>query len=207
MIAIIQGEILQADQLKEEEWLEELKDIFKSKDQFPECWDTFPGNTFEFEEDADKALKTLIHLMATIRKYPPLELRLAIGIGAKEITSLKNLQAHTFALDAANLRMQENLETNISLGLKSPWESLDDAMNMIFRFASLVMKDWSTRAAEIIKMDIEHPEMDQRDIGKAFGISQSSVSERLSRAHYDEILKMESFYRKQLQKLSSGIDN
>ena len=63
------------------------------------------------------------------------------------------------------------------------------------------MNGWLPATATIVSKALEHNEMSQKELAKMLEKSQSSISEALSRAGYDEINKLMNTYQNKLKKL------
>ena len=64
--------------------------------------------------------------------------------------------------------------------------------------ALLTMDTWSDTVAAVICKVIEHPQKKQATIATLMGKSQSNISEALKRGGFEEVRKLEQFYRKQI---------
>jgi predicted transcriptional regulator len=74
-------------------------------------------------------------------------------------------------------------------------------MNMMLKLALVVLNSWSVNSAEIAGIMLANPELPQKKIGRQLGIAQSSVSERIQRGSLQEILALESYYRRRIKRL------
>jgi predicted transcriptional regulator len=63
------------------------------------------------------------------------------------------------------------------------------------------MDNWSTGAADLIKILIDNPEMTQQKLADKLKITQSAVSGRQKRAYYYEIKDLEALFREKIEKL------
>ena len=63
------------------------------------------------------------------------------------------------------------------------------------------MDNWSSTVASIILKMIENPEKSQQDVAVQMKKSQSTISEALKRGGFEEVRKMEVYYRKQINAL------
>jgi hypothetical protein len=90
---------------------------------------------------------------------------------------------------------------NITLGIKSPWKSFDEEMNLYLKLVGTFMDTWSVSSAEIVEIVLKEPNITQDEIGKQLGIQQSAVSRRWNRANVNEILEVEKMFKKKIQTL------
>jgi DNA-binding transcriptional regulator LsrR (DeoR family) len=87
------------------------------------------------------------------------------------------------------------------LGIKSPWKSFDEEMNLYLKLVGTFMDKWSVSSAEIVEIVPKVPNITQDKIGKQLGIQQSAVSRRWNRANLNEILEVEKMFKKKIQTL------
>jgi predicted transcriptional regulator len=66
------------------------------------------------------------------------------------------------------------------------------------------MDNWSTGAADLIKILVDSPNITQTKLGEKLKITQSAVSGRQKRAYYYEIRDLETLYREKIEKLISA---
>src|SRR5690606_41823170 len=85
-----------------------------------------------------------------------------------------------------------------TLAIKPPWQEVDRPINLCLELALLIMDRWTVNSDEIVTLSIEHPEKTQAELGKMIEISQGRVSERQQRAGYEEIMKMDAYFRELL---------
>ena len=61
------------------------------------------------------------------------------------------------------------------------------------------MDRWTPNSAEITALGLANPGKTQAVLANLIGISQGRVSERQQRAGYEEIMKLEAYFRKVVQ--------
>ncbi|MFP4367578.1 MAG: sigma factor-like helix-turn-helix DNA-binding protein, partial [Bacteroidales bacterium] len=64
-----------------------------------------------------------------------------------------------------------------------------------FDLALLTMDRWKQNSAEIVKITLDSQNLTQRELGEKLGITQGRVSDRLKRAGFEEILRLEKRFR------------
>jgi len=94
----------------------------------------------------------------------------------------------------------ENLKKR-RLGIKTPWDRFDEEWNLKLRLLSLTIDNWTPTTANNIKEAIDNRDLNQTSLAKKLKRSQSTISESLSRAGYDEIIML-LFYFSDLDFLS-----
>jgi predicted transcriptional regulator len=63
------------------------------------------------------------------------------------------------------------------------------------------MDKWSTGAAALIRMLLDHPDMTQSKLAEKLNITQSAVSGRQNRAFYYEVRDLETLFSEKIQRL------
>ena len=87
------------------------------------------------------------------------------------------------------------------LAIKSLTPEFDIQMNLLLDLAQLTMNNWTQKSSEAIKISIENPNSTQKDLAVLVNKTQSTISESLKIAGYEEVMKMERYYRTQVLKL------
>jgi len=196
MIGVITGDVINSRSKSPEIWLNKIKDTLK-KNKIPRRkWDIFRGDMFQIEVEVIKILALVIELKAAIKEDKYLDLRMSIGIGAKEYTANSVMESN----DEAYINSGEEFEIlkKTNLKIKTPWKEFNSRWNMIFGVALLTMDNWAPITAEIIKTTLQSQNITQKEIALILKKSPSSISEGLSRAGYDEIKQMISQFNKEI---------
>lgn len=201
MISVITGDVIHSRRLEEPGlWSKPLKGLLETFGPSPETWEVYRGDSFQLElERPAEALRTAIRIKALMRRQPDLDVRMAIGIGEKQVSgpAVTESQGQAFVYSGETLEhIKKNKRT---LAIKTPWKDFDREINLLIRLGLIAMDTWSPKAAEIVSAMLEQPGIEQQKVSGVLGIAQSSASERLKRAHFDEILELELFYREKLQ--------
>ena len=199
MKAVITGDIINSRLSSAAEWQPILKNILKQYGKEPLHWELFRGDSFQLDLSPGDALLAAIHIKAGRKQLSNLDVRIAIGIGTQD----KKSPRITEATGPAFTRSGECFDQlkKQTLAIASPDESFDEIMNMVIIMATLVMDNWSTTVASVILKMIENPEKSQQEIAAQIKKSQSTISEALKRGGFEEVKKMEAFYRKQIDTL------
>lgn len=194
MIAIITGDIINSREGKAENWLPLLKEVLSYYGEEPLSWEVFRGDSFQLSVAVEKAILAVIHIKATIKQTKGQDVRMAIGVGDESYNSLKITESN----GAAYVRSGECFESlkKQTLAIKSNNLQLDKSFNIMFSLATLTANNWSSTAAKTIKVAIENPHKNQKELAKILNKSQSSLSETLKRAGFDEIMKINIFHKK-----------
>ena len=163
------------------------------------------GDEFEI---AFKDAKSCFKIFREIeRKFYPNRLRGGIGIGeltTKIRENTSEMDGPVFhrsrkALDKA-MKSKEEPIFLIRCGDKKIEETLDTLLNLLYS----VKNDWTKREREFAEYYLSKKEKTHKEIAKHFGVSRSSVSRTLSRAHIQAIKKAEDLISKNLSQLDGG---
>lgn len=196
MLAIITGDIIESQQKDTKVWLKALKKALNTYGKEPSSWEIYRGDSFQLEVDVRNALEIVIAIKAML-KQEDIDVRMAIGIGEKEHAAKKITESNGTAFIHSG-ECFESLKKN-TLAIKTPWEDFDEAINIMLDLALLTIDNWSSTSAELVKIGLENPNKKQTELTKLLNKTQSTISEGLKRAGYDEILKMIHFYNKKMQ--------
>jgi hypothetical protein len=200
--SIITGDLIKSRRVKPNQWLPPLKKILSYAGKSPEAWEVYRGDSFQVEiKDPAIALLTAIRIKATIKSIAGLDVRMAIGIGAKEFPAAKITEANGEAYVNSGQKLEALKKEKQSLALKTPWNDFDTEMNICLRLALIAMDSWTSNAAQLMQVLLDHPEITQMKLAKKLKITQSAVSRRQKRAYYTEIMELESLYRKKIKPL------
>lgn len=194
MIAVITGDIINSREVQTECWINKLKELLNYWGEEPEKWQIYRGDSFQLElQSINDALKAVYHLKAGIKSIKNLDVRMAIGLGEKIYNSTQVTESNGGAFVNSG-ECFEALKKQ-RLAIKTPNLEIDNQINLLFELALLTMNYWSPTVASIIKIALENPEKNQKEISKILEKSQSTISEALKRGGFDEIMHLEKRYR------------
>lgn len=204
MIGVITGDIINSRRAANpDEWLSKLKTVLSVEGPTPKTWEVTRGDSFQVEiVQVENVLRKALHIKALIKRVAGLDVRMGIGIGTKTYDAPKISEANGDAFVRSG-RLFDQLKKS-TLAIKSPWEDLDKAINMCLELAALTMDRWTPNSAEIMALAIENPGKTQLELGNILQISQGRISERQQRAGYEEIMKMEAYFRESIQQKITG---
>jgi hypothetical protein len=84
--SVITGDIIQSRKTNKPVWLSKLKKTLSLEGKSPRTWQIYRGDSFQVEvKDPDQAFLTALRIKATIKTIRSLDVRMAIGIGEKNM--------------------------------------------------------------------------------------------------------------------------
>ncbi|MCF3107496.1 SatD family protein [Niabella sp. CC-SYL272] len=195
MIAIITGDIIRSESTDPKEWMPILKSFLKKQGQTPVDWEIYRGDAFQLRVQPAEALFKCMLLKSMIKQKPDLDVRLSIGLGDASFQTEKITESNGTAFVRSGRKFDGMKEEKTTLALATGHEYTDATLNLMARFASLVMDNWSLAAAEIVQLFLEKPDWNQQQIAEKLKINQSAVSQSRKRAHFDLLMDFNTFYQ------------
>lgn len=188
-----------------------LKSLLATWGENPKNWLIHSGDFFQIEiKNPGEALRKAFEIKALIKKVEPLnenkkistiDVRMAIGIGEKNYAAESIAESNGSAFIYSSEKFELLKKENSTMGIKSPWKSFDDEMNLYLKLAGIFMDKWTVSSAELVQIIFNNPGITQEEIGKKLGIKQNSVSGRWNRAKVNEVLELEAIYRNKIRSL------
>lgn len=199
--SIITGDIAGSRRAKAPgKWLEPLKRVLGSLGSAPQDWEIYRGDAFQVEvRNPEDALRAALRIKAAVKCEKDLDVRMAIGIGRTEHAAPVITERNGEAFVHSGSRFDQLQDEKRRLAIRSPFPELDRDMDIYLRLASVIMDRWTPLSAEVISMLLSEPDLKQAAIAERLGISQSSVSDRLARASWDEVQALDAMYRYKLK--------
>ena len=191
--SIITGDIMSSRKMPDSEWLKTLKDTLNKYGSEPVSWEIYRGDSFQLEVGPSEALHAALFIKSSIKQYKQLDARMAIGIGEKNFAAPKITESNGSAFIHSG-ECFEKLKKQ-TLAIQSPWPKMDREINLYLDLALLTMDHWTKNISFIIKTALEHPALTQDELAKKLNRTQSTISESLNRAGFEEIMRMEKRYR------------
>lgn len=203
MIGVITGDIINSRRVSNpKQWLKTLKKTLQRFGKEPAQWEIYRGDSFQLEiGKPQEALKAAIFVKASLKTLKDIDVRMAIGIGRKEYAASKISQSNGEAFIYSGERYEKQKKEKQNLAIHTPFEELNYELNICLKLALIAMDNWSPGAAEFVKTCMENESLSQKELGEILGISQSSISERYSRAYYSEIIELNELYIKKIDQL------
>lgn len=202
MTSIITGDIINSRGKSDPSvWLHPLKDLLGGWGKSPKTWEIFRGDSFQLEiSRPEYALLAAIQIKACIKSIDKLDVRMGIGIGEKNYNAARITESNGSAFVHSGDTFEALKKQKQRLSIKTPWPELDIEFNLMFRLASIALDKWTPATAQLVAVSIAHRELSQKELGDRIGRTQSTISEGQKRAHYEEVMALEEFYRQRIIK-------
>ncbi|MGM8362601.1 transcriptional regulator [Flavobacterium sp. ARAG 55.4] len=199
MKAVITGDIIDSRKLSSAVWMSDLKAVLNQYGSEPKNWEIYRGDSFQLIIAVEDALEAALLIKAAVKQHKELDVRMAIGVGKVDYLSDKITESNGAAFINSG-ECFENLKKQ-TLGIQTPWEQFNTTFAVIFSFMLIIVDNWTSTSAEIVKKALENPEINQNQLASALNRkSQSSISSSLKRAAYDELKNMIAFYKQEIKK-------
>ncbi|MHA4846906.1 SatD family protein [Flavitalea antarctica] len=204
MISVITGDIINSRKVTDQKtWLVPLKKILSQYGKSPKSWEIFRGDSFQLElEKPSESFMVALKIKAAIKSVKGLDVRMAIGIGKKTYVAARISESNGEAFVNSGEKFEELKKIKQRLAIRSPWPRTDRQLNLMISLASIAMDTWSPGSAQLTDLSLRFRDLSQKELGKKIKRTQSSVSERQTRAHLEEILELEKYFREHLTEQS-----
>lgn len=198
MTSVITGDIINSRSVNPEIWLPVLKEALDkiSKNH----WNIYRGDSFQIEiTNYYESFIAAVYLKACLKTIKGIDVRIAIGIGGKTFDgkNVSESSGEVFIMSGSTLEQLKSEKTNLKLTSKN--STIDNELNLFFKFALIAMDNWTVNSAEAVKLFLDNQNKTQEEISKTIGISQDALSKRLKRGHLGEILELDSLFRHKIQ--------
>ena len=199
MKAVLTGDIINSRNEPANQWLPLLKKILNQFGKTPQQWEIFRGDSFQLMLAPEMALNAALQIKAGIKQLRDLDVRISIGIGEQDHKAKRISESNGSAFVRSGEGFESLKKHNLSIFTGNT--EADEILNLLLSLALLTMDNWSPTVATIIKASLEHPGKSQTELATQLERSQSSLSEALKRGGFDEVVRMEQFYRQQITRL------
>lgn len=200
-ISVITGDIAGSKRAGEpDRWLGSLKRVLGEYGNSPGTWEIYRGDSFQAEvkEPAD-ALLAALRIKAAVKCEKDLDVRMAIGIGRREYDAPAVTERNGEAFVNSGGRFDLLTSEKRKLAIRTSDPDWDRDMDLYLQLASTFMDQWTPHSAEAVAVLLAEPELRQAEVAERLGIAQSSVSDRLSRARWDEVRALLARYREKVK--------
>ncbi|SEF68354.1 SatD family (SatD) [Halpernia humi] len=202
MEAVITGDIVNSQKANSKTWLKALEvaigDDFKNQQK----WEIFRGDEFQYYiEDAKEVFLIILKIKSQIKMIKNLDIRMSVGFGTRDLAMNKVSLSNGSAFVNSGRNFENLKKEKINLIVNSGNKNFDDDLNLIFRWASETMDNWTPPVAETVFELLTNKNLTQEELAKKLDISQSSVSQRFKRANFGLLMETDQYFRKKLAEL------
>lgn len=196
MIAVLTGDIVNSREGDVLSWMDNLKKTLATYGKTPNRWEIFRGDSFQLSIDPESALEAAFHIKASVKQMNIYDVRIAVGLGNETYSASKITESN----GSAYVRSGECFDSlkKYLLAVNSGNEQWDLPINIMLILALQTANGWSTAMARIVEAVITNPDKNQKEIAVLLNKSQSTISETYKRSGFEEILKINSYYQRQL---------
>lgn len=192
MQAVITGDLKDSQEISPEKWLPSLKEVLNQFGREPIDWNIYRGDSFQLVMSPEEAMRAALMIKASMRTYGGLDVRMGIGLGEEEFKGDKVSESNGDVYIKSGKSFEELKK--VTMSVKSGDEDKDKLFNYMLELALLRMNEWPPATASVVYTQLKYPDLIQSQLAKKLKKSQSSVSEALSRAGFDEIIRLKDFF-------------
>ncbi len=209
MIAVLTGDIIRSEALADQRlWRAALEALVHQWHLSDADWGISRGDTFQVRlSDPLSAMKCMWQLKAQFKSIAlpgraarsgPVDARMALGLGEAGPPDVPVYTAEGPAFVRSGRMLERMKGEGRTMAVASPWPDFDRIFNAGLRLAAVIMDAWTIGSAEVVALLLADERLTQTQVGARLGIGQNAVSQRLSRAHFHELMELEQLYRDQL---------
>ena len=200
MFAILTGDIVNSSKVDINKWLPLLKETLSQFGTAPADWDIYRGDSFQLQiNNPADSIKVALIIKSSIKTIKKLDVRIAIGFGDVSHSAQRITESNGSAFIRSGEKFETLKQDKINLAVKSKSDKFDLDINMFLRLALLTIDHWTENSAEVVKIALLNPNKSQAELGELIGIKQNTVSTRLKRSAFEEILAMDALFRNKLK--------
>ncbi len=198
-ISVITGDVINSRETSPKVWLSPLKATLNCYGTEPQQWEIYRGDSFQLEVPPTDALKAALHIKASLKQKKGIDVRMGLGLGEKDYQAKTITESNGTAFVRSGECFQQLKKQH--LAIQSGSAEFDTTLNLMIRLATLTIDHWMPATSRIVKTAIEHPKANQQALAAELEKSQSTISEALIRAGYDEIKQLLDYYQHQVTQL------
>lgn len=196
IVAVITGDIISSQRKEASVWLPKLKAALKTTGNTPEDWEIYRGDSFQLQLPKEDVLEKAFYIKSVMKQIKDIDVRMAIGLGTKDHNAKKITESNGQAFVRSGTCFNDLKKT--TLAISSGNEAFDEKINLMLSLTMLTSDNWKTVTSFWVNTALKHPDLNQEALAKKLKKAQSSVSEGLKRAGYEEILLLIDYYKKEL---------
>lgn len=199
MKAVITGDIINSRRGAIGGTLGDLKNVLATYGKTPQTWEIYRGDSFQLLLDnPSESLRAAMNLKASMKVVKSRDVRMAIGIGTVSYRTERVTESNGDVFIRSGERFEQLRTDRLTLAVSSPWPEWDEEINLYIELALIAMDAWTVASAEYVRMQLTENGLNQEEAAIRLGISQSSVSTRKKRSHFDTLAHLERRFQQTL---------
>lgn len=188
LFGVLTGDLIGSRHADPARWIPALKSALGHWGAEPLDWEMYRGDSFTLMVEGHSALRVAVTLQATLLAKAEVHVRIGIGIGEVSWRSNSITESQGTAFERSGEAFDALKRSPLKMRTERPeWDSEWD---VTLGFASRAIENWTPSSAAAVATALLHPDCSQGEWAQALGKSQSTVSEALKRAQFDEIQSM-----------------
>ena len=203
MTSVITGDIINSQSVNlPEAYLEQMRATLQVLGKEQKDWEIFRGDSFQVEIKSPlEVFWQCMYIKAALKTMKELDARMAIGLGEKSYDAATISEANGSAFIRSGEVFEKLKREKTNLLINTGNVKLDEELNTYFQLALLTMDHWTPNSAEIVKLSLENPEMNQQQLGALIGIKQNTVSERQKRAGLSQLTDFNKIFQQKIKSI------
>ena len=193
---VLTGDVIGSRKADPLRWIPALKDALEAWGQAPREWELYLGDSFTCLVPAEAALHAATAIQAALVAHGGVLVRIGVGLGTMTHASPRVTESQGSACDRSGAAFDGLKRAPIKLLTGDARR--DAEWSVILGFAARVFEGWTESAAAAVEVALRHPDQSQGEWAERLGKSQSTVSEALKRASFDELSAMLQHFSAQI---------
>ena len=199
MTSIITADIINSRKRSPSIWMDGLKEVLNRFGTTPKKWEIYRGDEFQLEvNNPEDSLLVAFHIKAYLKSVQ-LDVRISIGFGDKTYVADTISESNGSAFVRSGLLFDTLKQQKNNLAIQTSNAAFDEEINLMLRLAMTFMDSWLVQSSEFALVTLENPTLSQEEIGLLLHINQAAVSRRRTRAKFDLVMDLESYFRKKIK--------
>lgn len=196
IVGVITGDIVSSSEKDRKILLQDLKEILVEIDKLQPKktlpFELYRGDSFQgLIVEPEKALKYSLLIRANLKKKSNggnTDARIAIGVGTVNFMATTAAESDGEAFRNSGPILDTMKDENVRLRVKTPWEEINQELDVSLFLADALIHRWTTAQVEVIAESLMGKK--QTEIAEKLKISQSAVNQRLKAGNWEAINKL-----------------
>ncbi len=199
MVAILTGSLTGNQIQDQDRQMRLLTNYLETFGATPLSWEVYRGKEFQLRINSpQRALSVAINLKSLLKSLPGVDIRMGIGLGEESYRHSHISRSNGTAYLHSIAAYESTSARHKKLCLKSEQTEFDQSINLMLRLALSFMNHWTPTSAATLSYVLDKPGVSQEEISRQLGVSQSTISQRLTRAHYQPVCELIHYFEKKV---------